>query len=88
MATQIPEFIPSRRKYPWKKWSNGKTWRAVAGVDFYCAVNGFRSALRSFASRNGLVVTASAKKKIRHGKVVTAVDFHFSKKPRRQKQST
>lgn len=43
-------------KYPWKKWTNGKVHRIVAGKHFNSSVRGMQSTLRAHAARNGLLI--------------------------------
>ncbi len=43
-------------KYPWKKWTNGKVHRIVAGKHFDSSVRGMQSTLRAHAARYNLLI--------------------------------
>ena len=45
-----------RRFYDWEKWTDGKTWSAVAGEDFTCSANNFQTALHQRARLQGMTV--------------------------------
>lgn len=45
-------------KYPWKRWSNGRTYRAVKGRHFTCSARGFASTVHQYCwTRNLRAVT-------------------------------
>lgn len=47
----------SRRKYPWHKWLDGKTWRIAKGTDFEPSVESLKRAAYLAAARRGLNVS-------------------------------
>jgi hypothetical protein len=62
-----------RRWYPWREWTDGTVWRAIAGVDFTCSAPSFQTALHQRARHEGLdVSTGSPEPGI--------VEFQFTKK--------
>lgn len=63
--------------YPWRKWTDGKPWRARKGRDFKCSVRGFTSTLYTYAGRHGYHAQASVIDK-------RTVDFQFEKKPEKK----
>lgn len=49
MVQAIDEFTRKSLTYDWKKWTNGRKYRAVKGQDFDCDPAGFGSTLYSKA---------------------------------------
>lgn len=69
MAQAIKGFSKKRFKYDWKRWTDGRTYRAVKGVDFSCDPTGFGSTLYSKAHLLGIRVKVSV--------LDDAVEFQF-----------
>lgn len=44
---------PPRRRHPYDKMLNGKTWELVKGEDYYCTTKSFRNQVYSEAARRG-----------------------------------
>ncbi len=57
MSKTIQEVAHGNRKYPWKRWADGRLHRAKAGKHFSCTTSHFRRALSMHAHRNDLTVT-------------------------------
>ena len=47
------------RKYPWRLWTNGETWRICQGEDFDVEVETMRTGLHNRARNDGLRVKTS-----------------------------
>lgn len=70
MSKVISKLVSARDRYDWKRWENGKPYRAVKGEDFDCTVKGFRAVLYGRAKRRGLTVRVAIRG--------SQVDFQFS----------
>lgn len=61
MVKELDSFTPTRKRYPWKRWTNGKVYLAKQGVDFTCTIQGFRNVLYGQAGARGLKVKVALK---------------------------
>lgn len=54
---QIPEVKRKRDRYPWARWSNGKTWRVTPQKEYGVESQAFRRYVVIYANRKSLSVS-------------------------------
>lgn len=79
MAVVIERQTPAWPLYPWKLWTDGRTYAATKGADFDCDVDSFRSSLYSHGRRHKIPVEVW-----RNKADANVIEFRFTPKPVRK----